>query len=160
MKSLVRVGLAAFVGTLSFSFVPDAEARPLVGVRGGQYTDLGDSEVDEAFLGVELIAGITNHIYFNPNLEYVFVDHGKLGTGNLDFHVDFPVTQAAHLWLGAGLAVVYTDPEGPPESDTELGLNLLVGAGVHVGAVIPYAQLKLLVIDDYEELVWAVGVRF
>ena len=160
MKSLVRIGLAAFVGVVSFWSSSDAEARVLVGVRGGQYTDLGDSEVDEPFLGVELIAGITQHVYFNPNVEYVFVEHGKLGTGNLDFHLDLPITQAAHLWLGAGLAVLYTDPEGPPESDTELGLNLLVGAGFHVGAVIPYAQLKLLVVDDDEELVWAIGVRF
>ena len=90
----------------------------------------------------------------------MFVEKAKVGTGNLDFHVDLPVGDAVHLWAGAGLAVLYVDPDGAPESDTDLGLNLLAGVGFQVGAVIPYGQLKLLVLDDYEELVWAVGIRF
>lgn len=160
MKSLVRVALAGFVGVVSFSWMQVAEARVLVGVRGGQYLDIGESDEDEPYVGVELIAGITKHIYFNPNVEYVFVEKAKVGTGNLDFHLDLPVTEDFHLWAGAGLAVVYTDPDGAPKSDTDLGLNLLAGVGFHAGTVIPYGQLKLLVLDDYEELVWAVGIRF
>jgi len=49
---------------------------------------------------------------------------------------------------------------GPPESDTELGLNLLVGVGFQVGPVLPYLQGKLILIDEDEQLVWAVGLRF
>lgn len=160
MKSLARFSLAAFVGIASFGTPADAEARARVGVRGGQYMDLGRSGVDEPFLGVELIAGITDRVYFNPNVEYVFIDHGKLATANLDVHVALPVTEAAHLWIGPGLAVVYTDPDGPQESDTEFGLNLLAGVAVHVGDVDPYMQLKFLFVDDHEQFVWAVGVRF
>lgn len=160
MKPLIRIALATFAGLLTLSSIPVAEARVLVGVRGGQYLDIGDSNDDEPYVGVELIAGITKHIYFNPNVEYVFVEKATVGTGNLDFHLDLPVSEDFHLWAGAGLAVLYVDPDGAPESDTDLGLNLLAGVGFHAGAVIPYAQLKLLVLDDYEELVWAVGIRF
>ena len=159
MKPL-GVTLAAFVGVLSFWSAADAEARPMVGVRAGQYANIGDTSIDETFVGVEVIAGITNRIYFNPNVEYLLLDEGQAGTGNLDFHGDLPVGDAVHLWLGAGLAVLYTDPEGPPESDTELGVNLLVGVGFRVGPTIPYLQGKLILLDEEEQLVWAVGLRF
>lgn len=160
MKSLIPVALAALVGSVSFFSALDAEARPLVGVRAGQYVDIGDSEIDEPFIGVEVIAGITKFVYFNPNVEYVFVDEATFATGNLDFHLDLPIADTVHLWVGAGLAAVYVDPDGPFESDTDLGVNLLAGVGFQVGAVIPYVQGKLVLVDEEDVLVLAVGVRF
>jgi hypothetical protein len=160
MKPLIRAALAASAVVFSFWSAAEAEARPLVGVRAGQYANIGDSDVDETFVGVEVIAGVTRRVYFNPNLEYVLIEEGKLGTGNLDFHLDLPVADEVHLWLGAGLAVVYADPDGPIESDTDLGLNLLAGIGFQAGPVIPYLQGKLILVEEEEQLVWAVGIRF
>jgi hypothetical protein len=78
------------------------------GVRGGYYT-----KVDEPFVGAELLARVAPRLYFNPNVEYVFVDNGTYMTFNGDFHYDFPTHSRTYTWLGAGLALVRVDPEGP-----------------------------------------------
>ena len=57
------------------------------GVRGGWYFDAG-----KPFLGVEAITPVARRIFFNPNLEYVFLgDDQNLLTINSDFHYDFNV---------------------------------------------------------------------
>jgi len=122
------------------------------GVRTGFYTDAGDP-----FLGVEFLAGIGNRIYFNPNFEYVFTDDPDFMTFNVDFHYDFRTRSRAYVWAGAGLGVLYTNPE-VGDGNTDLGLNLLFGLGLK-GNVVPYVQGKVIVSDDTEFVV-AFGVRF
>ena len=61
-----------------------AEADPRFGVRFGYYT-----EAEAAFLGAEMLFRIVPEIYFNPNVEAVFVDDGHSFTINGDFHYDF-----------------------------------------------------------------------
>ena len=39
-------------------------------------------------IGVELITPVTRSVFFNPNLEWVFVEGGDLATLNADFHYD------------------------------------------------------------------------
>jgi hypothetical protein len=89
----------------------------------------------------------------------VLVDNGRYLTVNGDFHYDFYSRRRTFLWLGAGLAVLNRDPEGPAEGDTDLGLNLLGGIGARRGRVIPYAQAKVILKSD-TEVVIAVGLRF
>ena len=45
------------------------------------------------------------------------------------------------------------------ESDTELGLNLGIGANFHVGNVIPFAELKY-VAGDVDQAVILLGAKF
>lgn len=134
--------------------IPSKETNAQVdfGARAGVYTDVGDP-----FIGAELLFPISGNIYFNPNIEYVFVDVGNYMTFNADAHYDFPV-QSVYLWAGAGLAIAYRSVGD--FSDTSAGLNLLTGVGLKdAGSVIPYAQLKIILADN-SEVALGLGIRF
>jgi hypothetical protein len=123
------------------------------GVRGGYYTDIG-----EPFLGVEYIAPVTSDIFFNPNVEYVFVDGARYFTLNGDFHYDFHTTGSTFAWVGAGLGVISFEADGF-DGETDLGLNVIGGLGTRAGGVIPYMQAKVIV-SDGTEFSLGFGVRF
>ena len=131
-----------------------AQADPRFGVRFGYYT-----EAEAPFLGAEMLFRVVPDIYFNPNVEAVFVDDGHYFTINGDFHYDFRTGRRTFVWLGAGLAVLNTDPEGPAEGDTDVGFNLLAGVGTRRGRVIPYAQAKVILKSETEFAI-GVGLRF
>lgn len=139
-----------------FTFLASLTARPaaadLVGLRGGVYTHLGDP-----FLGAEFILRVDHRIFFNPNVEYVFVTNTTYMTFNGDLHYDFHTHSNTYLWAGGGLAVIYDKPNGLPSS-TDLGANIFVGAGLR-GAVIPYIQAKFIAKSDPEFAI-AFGIRF
>src|SRR5687768_3359147 len=139
--------LAASVALASLLvLVPDAEARIRGGIRAGEYTD-----IDDPFVGGELVVPLTRRVYFNPNVEWVFVDEATVRTANFDLHSDWPVGPHAFVWLGGGLAYLYVDPEGPAESDDDWGANLLAGFGIKLGknpGVLPYLQAKIILSDD------------
>jgi len=124
------------------------------GIRGGYYFDL-----EEPFLGGELITRVARRIYFNPNVEWVFVENLRYMTFNADFHYDFPTRGSNFVWAGAGLGLLYADPEGPDNSDTDPALNLLAGIGFRTGELIPFFQAKLIV-NGGSEFVLAFGLRF
>jgi hypothetical protein len=140
----------------AFALASPAQAHDTkVGVRGGYYT-----KIKEPFVGVELLTRVANRVYFNPNLEYVFVDGAKYFTLNGDFHYDFPTGgNDVYVWLGAGLGWSSFDPEGPDNSDNDLVANLLGGVGFNAGSVIPYVQGKVIIREDTEFSI-AVGLRF
>ncbi len=154
-----RLAVAALALCSLFVALPDAEARIRGGVRVGEYTD-----ADETFVGGEIVVPLTQRLYFNPNVEWVFVDKATFLTGNFDLHYDWPVGPHAYVWLGGGLAYLYVDPDGPIESHDDWGANLLAGFGVRLGrnpSVLPYVQIKLILADDdYDEFVAALGIRF
>lgn len=124
-------------------------------LRGGAYFD-----VDEPFIGAGFLFPLTNDIWFNPNVEWIFVDNADLATVNFDAHLDLPTSSSYSFWVGAGLGLEYFDPDGPRESDWDPGLNLLAGLGFGHGPFIPYVQGKLFINDDNTEFVLAGGVRF
>ena len=152
----------SFVVTALSMAVMSLAARPAaadvdVGVRGGYYTD-----AEEGFLGVDLLMQIQDtRWFFNPNLEYVFVDPGDLATLNLDVHYDLDTdNDDLYIWLGGGPAIIFRDDDRPNGDDeTDLGLNLLGGIGWQLESVVPYFQAKAIIADD-NEVVLAVGVRF
>ncbi len=131
-----------------------AQTPTMVGGRAGLYSDN-----ENAFIGGEFLAPIVRRLYFNPNVEYVFVDNGKAATFNLDFHYDFALGGRAFTWAGAGLGFVYRNPEGPVGSDTDPAANILFGLGYSMDGWIPYFQAKVIASDDSDFAI-AGGVRF
>src|SRR5689334_8875388 len=124
------------------------------GVRGGLYSD-----AEAGFLGAELLTGITRNWYFNPNLEYVFVDDGDLYTLNLDAHYDFNTRSPFYVWAGAGLAAIFSETDPPRfcrncESEDETGVGFGKGQALR-----PYVQGKVILSDETEAAI-AVGIRF
>jgi hypothetical protein len=114
--------------------------------------------VDKPFAGVELLTRVAHRFYFNPNVEYVFVDSGHYFTLNGDFHYDL-LPGDTFVWIGAGLGVAMIDPEGPDNSTTDAVGNLFVGLGFNAGGVIPYVQAKVIIKEDTAASL-AVGLRF
>ena len=148
-RLVTTTALAVLVGLVSAA---PASADTRFGIRGGIYTDPTD-----AFAGVELLVPISSQIYVNPNVEYIFRDNATYMTFNGDFHYDFH-THGPYVWIGAGLAVIYRNPDGPVDSNTDVGANFLFGIGAK-GRVIPYVQAKLIVKDNTQFSI-AAGLRF
>ena len=143
---------------------PPARSDIDFGIRGGYYTD-----VEEFFLGLEALAQISDsRWFFNPNVEFVFVDPGDLWTLNLDVHYDFDTDDRdTYVWAGGGPAIIFTDRgdddrpfrDDDDDDDTEAGLNLLAGIGWQLESVVPYLQGKIILADESEAVI-ALGVRF
>lgn len=155
MRSIVRRISVAAALAVTLGLLPQAARAVDFGVRGGLYTD-----AEEAFVGLEVLSRIQrSQWYFNPNLEWVFLDNGDMVTANFDLHYDFPTSGQFNAWLGGGPAVIFTDPDRG-DSDTEPGLNLIAGLGFNPhGVVRPYLQGKIILADDSEAVI-AIGLRF
>lgn len=153
-----RILAAAILAGAAVLCPPRAAAEIDFGLRAGYYTD-----VEEFFLGAEILTpiGDSRRWFFNPNVEFVFVDPGDLATVNLDVHYDFQTDDDdVYLWAGGGPAVVFRDRGGRRDDDeTDPALNLLAGIGWQLEAIVPYVQGKIVLSDD-SEAVLAVGVRF
>jgi len=126
------------------------------GVRIGAYTDVGD-----LFLGGELLIPVASRVYFNPNVEYVFIENGNYITFNGDVHYDVYLENSnLFVWFGGGLAIIYFDPEGRRDADSDVGANLLFGAGLTTSSrLIPYIQGKVI-LSDNSEFALGFGLRF
>ena len=157
-----RLALVALLATAAIgSLATPAAAEVDFGGRAGFYDD-----ADAGFVGLELLMDVYPRWFFNPNVEYVFVDDGALWTLNGDVHYDFDVPIPYAVWAGAGPAVIFRDIDPPAgcfncdgEDETDFGLNLIGGIGLQRGAVRPYLQGKVL-LSDSKEAVLAIGVRF
>jgi hypothetical protein len=154
-ETTTRVARALAVA--GFLLLPGlAHAQVDFGVRGGFYND-----ADAGFIGAEILtaSGFNRQIFFNPNVEYVFVDDGSLTTVNLDLHYDLHTRSAPYsFWLGGGAALLFNDFDD--EDDTDFGLNLLAGVGFWPRQTIrPYVQGKVI-LSNNTEAVLGFGVRF
>lgn len=148
---------AAVLALAAFAAPAPVEAQVDFDLRAGVYTD-----TEEAFIGAGILTGVTGNWYFNPNVEYVFVDPGSLWTLNGDFHYDFARRGNWTFWAGAGPALIFRDFDDrrrDDDSETDFGANLLAGVGMARGAVRPYGQFKVILSDD-TEAVLALGLRF
>ena len=77
---------------------------------------------------------------------------------NGDLHYDLPVESDMSYWIGAGPALMISDPDvGGSHSD--FGVNILGGAGVARGAIRPFGQFKAIVSDNTEAALMG-GIRF
>jgi hypothetical protein len=157
MKRSARyLGLSITAFAIALSCSPAGAGEWDLDLRGGWYA----KEVEGPFIG---IGGLT-HLgsgswYLNPNLEFAFGDDFDFITLNGDVHYDFDTEGDVTFWAGGGLALVHVNPSGSSDSETDLGLNALLGLGKRTGTVRPFGQIKLLLSDE-TEFVIAGGVRF
>jgi hypothetical protein len=141
-------------------FSPAANADDIRwGGRAGVFSD-----PTSAFVGGEALINVINDSwFFNPNLEYVFVDNGNLWAFNFDFHYDLNVDAPVYFWVGGGPAILHRTFDFPRnrDSQTDFGLDLLFGVGfpLHNSRVIPYVQPKV-VLSDNSAFSLAFGLRF
>ncbi len=161
--SRARLALAAFavfaLAAAAAAAPRPAQAQVDLDLRGGVYTD-----ADSGFIGGGILTGLTAGWYFNPNLEYVFVDPGSLWTVNADFHYDFTRAGDWSIWAGGGPALVVRDygnggRRHNSDTTTDFGVNALAGIGLVRGPVRPFAQAKILLSDNTEGVL-AIGLRF
>jgi hypothetical protein len=127
-------------------------AQTDVDLRAGVYTDMSAMA-----LGGGLLTGVGSSWWFNPNLEAAFGDGGNLITLNGDFHYDFPTGDPVSIYLGAGPALLFANPDGG-DTSTDVGLNLIGGVAGR-GAVRPFGQVKAVVSDNTEVALMG-GIRF
>lgn len=130
-----------------------ASAEVDVDLRAGIYTD-----VSALALGGGFMSSMGSRWFFNPNLEVAIADGGNLFTVNGDFHYDLPSEGPVSLYFGGGPTLLFADPEGGGDSDTQFGLNLLVGVS-GLGAQRPFAQVKGIFADGSEVALMG-GIRF
>lgn len=144
------------LGTTAATLVPERASADdaLFGVRMGYYANM-----ENPFAGAEFLVPLGYSVYANPNVEYVFTDGPTYMTFNMDFHYDLPSHSRAFVWVGAGLGLVYVNPAGPANSDSDVAANFLAGIGFSRGPVIPYFQAKLIAKGDTEAVI-AFGLRF
>ena len=81
-------------------------------------------------------------------------------TINGDLHYDAIISRSSTFWVGGGLGILYFDPEGANNGNTDLGINLLFGLGFRTNSnLLPYIQGKII-LEDNSEFVIGVGARF
>jgi hypothetical protein len=134
---------------------PAIAADPSFGIHAGVWTDDGDPLV-----GAEVVLPLDNPRWaIVPSVEYVPGDGVDRWIVNADATYELDLDTKAEIWVGGGLAVLFTDHERH-DSDTNLGVNLLAGAGIDTSSgVFPYAQVKAVISED-SALALVLGLRF
>jgi hypothetical protein len=124
------------------------------GVRGGVYAGPTDP-----FVGLEVLYPLRQQVTLDPNLELVFGNHENVTALNLDALYELRSSGTGTLWVGAGPAVVFRDRDRGGNR-TDLGLNLLLGAGLRPSrGLTPYVQGKILLSNESRATL-AFGLRF
>ena len=156
-KRWFRILALATLAAAAAFLRPAASKASDVGVRMGYYFDA------EAFsMGIGLLTSLdrVGEWYFNPNAEIAMGDNSNLGMLNADFHYDFDTQSSTAVWVGAGPALLITDPERDgADTDVDPALNMFVGVGAKEGAYRPFAQLKGIMSDN-SDIGLSVGIRF
>jgi hypothetical protein len=128
-----------------------------LGMRVGYFFD-----AQALSIGMEVLNSIDSRSqwFFNPNVEMAMGDERNVAAFNGDFHYDLETNTDTAVWLGAGPAMLITDPDGRGD-DTEIdpALNLLFGAGAKTGSYRPFIQLKGI-LSDQSDAALSVGLRF
>ena len=95
------------------------------GIRGGISVD-----PDQFYFGGHLeTSPLIDRLYFRPNVEVGFGDDLTLIGANMEFVYKFSTGRAWNLYAGGGpaLNIYMFDGDGDDDSETEAGLNILVG---------------------------------
>ena len=106
--------------------IPAGQARAYTsaGLHGGF-----SSSPDQFIIGPHLnLSAVGDNLYIVPSGEVGFGDDVLTLAFNGDLQYRFVVHRSkVRPYAGGGLTVFFFDPDGPAESDTNLGVNLLGG---------------------------------
>ena len=146
----MRYGVARWVTRLSFLlglmvFISTPAAAQDGGVRAGLSVD-----PDQFYFGGHLETGpLIDRLHSRPNLEVGFGDDLTLLAANMEFVYKFPLRSGWRIYAGGGPAlnvfIVDDDINDNDDSDTEAGLNLLVGFENASGL---FFEFKIGVVDS------------
>jgi hypothetical protein len=158
LNSKVMLSITVVVLFLLLTSISHAEIKP--GIRAGSYFD-----PNKAAIGGELLMDINDEqtLFFNPNIEYVFLERAGLWTFNFDVHYDvLSASEPVYFWVGGGPAILHRDPDNELlGSDTDFGANIFAGLGFKIrgSSLVPYIQPKYTFADD-SRFSLAFGLRF
>ncbi|HTM57803.1 MAG TPA: hypothetical protein VL123_05250 [Candidatus Udaeobacter sp.] len=124
---LAALAMLAGLGVGPASAASDALFGPRIGIS---------SSPDQLVLGGQVeFPEFAEHLTVDPNLELGFLDHVTTVAINGDFLYHFQIRDTQwtpYAGLGLGLVVTQFDRDvfGPVDSETDVGANLILGAGV------------------------------
>ena len=111
------------------------------GLRGGLTVD-----PDQFYFGGHLeTSPLVDRLYFRPNVEVGFGDDLTLIAANMEFVYKFPSRSGWSIYAGGGPALNVYMYDGDDNSDTDAGLNLLVGVESSRGL---FFEFKMGVVDS------------
>lgn len=151
MKKILIIASICLLGGLTETF---AQARIGGGFAYG-------TEVEEFGLNLNGEFFLKNNLAIGPEFTYFFAENDvSWWTLDADGHFYFSGSSAASVYGLAGLNLTTFDSGFPnADADTELGINLGIGANFDINSVVlPFAQFKF-VISDYDQAVLSFGVR-
>jgi hypothetical protein len=131
--------------------IAGAQASTHVGARVGY-----NFEAEEVILSANLTVPISTRIEFYPSLDIYLPERGNKIGFNGDVKVLLPMASGPHLYGGGGIGVV--NQNFGDISNTDVGVNLLVGLESKVGWIHPFGELKFL-IHDQKQFVAIAGVN-
>jgi len=143
-----KIAILSFILACSFALdVRETAAQVRLGANVGYNLD-----AERWFVGGQLRYGTPSlPITFNPSLE-VQLDVPGASIWELDvngiYHIGRNYTTTFTPYFGAGLGVLYVNPESDlVDSNTELGLNLVAGADFGSGSLQPFVEARIQVMD-------------
>ena len=111
------------------------------GLRGGLTVD-----PDQFYFGGHLeTPPLVDRLYFRPNVEVGFGDDLTLIAANMEFVYKFPSRGSWAIYAGGGPALNVYMVDDADDSDTDAGLNLLVGVESARGL---FFEFKMGVVDS------------
>ena len=132
-------GMSFLLGLVLFSSVP-AYAQD-GGIRGGISVD-----PDQIYFGGHFeTSPLIDRLYFRPNVEVGLGDDVTVIGVNMEFVYKFTNRRPWNIYAGGGPALNITKVDGTDGSDTDAGLNLLVGVEQPKGL---FFEFKIGVIDS------------
>ena len=118
-RSITR--LSFLLATVFFLTAPAAAQN--AGIRGGLTVD-----PDQVYFGGHVeTSPLIDRLHFRPNVEVGFGDNLTLIAANMEFVYKFPNRRDWGLYAGGGPALNVYMFDGRDGSETDAGLNLLVG---------------------------------
>jgi len=151
----IAARIALTLSVLVAAVAPAAGADTRIGIHAGLWTDGSDPVV-----GGDLLLPLHEPSWtISPSLEYVPGDRVDRWILNGDVLYDLDLDTKAEVWVGGGLAILFKDHDRHG-SDTDVGINLLAGAGLGTSSgLLPYVQGKVVITGD-SSLALVLGLRF
>jgi hypothetical protein len=130
----------SFVAALIAASSAGAQASTHVGMRAGY-----NFRTEEAIFSANLTVPMTNRVEFYPSVDIYTPEVGNRMGFNGDLKFLFPTAPGPQFYAGGGLGIVNRNARD--FSDTEVGLNLLMGIESRTGWIHPFAEGKVLFQD-------------